>query len=71
MADGRVTADIQLEVGNASQSVLNPEVLGAKAEMLNTTSGEIAHVIDSKQLENLGLNGRNYSRLLTLFRASR
>jgi hypothetical protein len=63
VADGRVTADIQLEVGNASQSV---EVLGARAETLNTTSGEIAHVIDSKQLENLGLNGRNYMELLTL-----
>jgi hypothetical protein len=63
VADGRVTADIQLEVGNASQSV---EVVGGRAESLNTTSGEVAHVIDSKQLENLGLNGRNYMELLTL-----
>jgi orotidine-5'-phosphate decarboxylase len=54
---------MRLEVGNTSQSV---EVVSAKAESLNTTSGEIAHVIDAKQLENLALNGRNYMELLTL-----
>ena len=35
-------------------------------ETLNTTSGELAHVIDSKQVANLPLNGRNYVQLMTL-----
>ncbi len=62
-ADGRLTADFTLQIGEATQTV---EVVAAEGEMINTVSGEIAHVIDSKQIENLGLNGRNYMELLTL-----
>ncbi|HXS94715.1 MAG TPA: carboxypeptidase regulatory-like domain-containing protein [Candidatus Limnocylindrales bacterium] len=63
VADGRVTADFKLEVGQATQSV---DVVASNAETLNTVSGEVADVIDTKQVENVPLNGRNYMELLTL-----
>jgi len=62
VSDGRVTADFKLQVGDATQSV---EVV-ATSENLNTVSGEVAHVIDREQVDNLALNGRNYMELLTL-----
>jgi hypothetical protein len=62
-ADGSVTANFKIEVGKLTQSI---EVVATQAETLNTTSGELSRVIDQKQVENLALNGRNYSELLTL-----
>src|SRR5271157_3224221 len=56
VADGRVTADVSLQVGDTSQTV---EVVAAQVETLNTVSGEIAHVVDQKQVDNLTLNGRS------------
>ncbi|HYK35734.1 hypothetical protein [Alloacidobacterium sp.] len=50
-------------MGSTSQTV---EVQGTNAESLNTTSGELSHVIDTKQVGNLPLNGRNYIQLMTL-----
>lgn len=66
VADGRLTVDFQLEIGSLSESV---EVKGS-TETLNTTSGEIARVVDTKQVQNLALNGRNYIQLLTLIPGS-
>ncbi|RZU42666.1 TonB-dependent receptor [Edaphobacter modestus] len=62
-ADAKVTSNFTLPVGQATETV---EVQGGAIESLNTTSGEVARVIDSKQVENLALNGRNYTQLLTL-----
>src|SRR6185437_6344604 len=62
-ADAHLTADFQLQVGSTNESVTVSAVVG---ETLNTTSGELAHVIDSKQVENLPLNGHNYTQLMTL-----
>ena len=62
-ADAKVTTDFQLKVGSATETV---EVTAVQGEMLNTTSGELAHVIDTTQVENLPLNGRNYTQLMTL-----
>jgi hypothetical protein len=62
-ADAKVTSNFTLPVGQATETV---EVQGGAVESLNTTSGELARVIDSKQVENLALNGRNYTQLLTL-----
>ncbi|SRR5579871_273116 len=61
-ADGRITVDLQLRVGDASQTV----EVAANAGQLNTVSGEIAHVVDRAQVDNLPVNGRNYIELLTL-----
>jgi hypothetical protein len=63
VADGRETADFTLQVGDATQTV---EVAAPAAETLNTISGEVSHVIDQQQVDNLALNGRNYMELLSL-----
>jgi hypothetical protein len=62
-ADAKVTSNFSLQPGQATEVV---QVEGGAIESLNTTSGEVARVIDSKQVENLALNGRNYTQLLTL-----
>ena len=62
-ADSHLTADFTLQVGSTTESVTVSAVAG---ETLNTTSGELAHVIDTKQVEALPLNGRNYTQLMTL-----
>ncbi len=62
VADGRLTANFQLELGSASERV---EVYAGATE-LNTVSAEVAHVIDQRQVDNLALNGRNYMELLSL-----
>ncbi len=62
-ADAHLTADFSLKVGSASETVTVEAVQG---EQLNTTSGEVAHVIDTKEVETLPLNGRNYTQVLTL-----
>src|SRR5262249_36882115 len=61
--NGRITADFKLELGGVSQTVTVTEVLG---ESVNTVSGELAHTIDSEQVQDLALNGRNYLELVTL-----
>jgi hypothetical protein len=60
---GHVTADFKMEVGLVSQSVTVTEVVG---ETVNTVSGELATTIDSEQVQDLALNGRNYLELATL-----
>jgi hypothetical protein len=62
-SDAHVTADFSLKVGSTEQVV---SVSATSTEALNTTSGELAHVIDTKQVEGLPLNGRNYTQLMTL-----
>ena len=62
-ADAHLTADFTLQIGAASEVVTVEAVQG---EQLNTTSGELSHVIDTKEIETLPLNGRNYTQILTL-----
>ncbi len=57
------TVDFKLEVGGTSESVVISEAMG---ETVNTVSGEIKHTIDSEQVQDLALNGRNYIELITL-----
>ncbi len=61
-ADARVTVDFKLQLGDVTQTVQ----VSATGETLNTTSGELSRVIDTKQVANLALNGRNYIQLMTL-----
>src|SRR5918912_378643 len=63
VADGRLTVDVSLEAGTVSDSVT---VTAANTEAINTTSGEVARVIDGAQVRELALNGRNYLQLTTL-----
>ena len=62
-ADARITSNFALQLGTSTEVV---EVEGGAVETINATSGELARVIDSKQVDNLALNGRNYTQLLTL-----
>jgi carboxypeptidase family protein len=62
VADGRVTADFTMGVGEISETV---EVTVA-GETVNTVSGEIARVVDREQVQNMALNGRQYLQLATL-----
>jgi len=59
----RITADCKLDVGEVSETIEVSEVVG---ETVNTVSGEIRHTIDSEQVQDLALNGRNYMELVTL-----
>jgi hypothetical protein len=61
--DGRLTADFKLEVGLVSSTI---EVKAEMGEAINTVSGEVSRVIDSEQVQDLALNGRNYMQLVTL-----
>src|ERR1700730_14689933 len=62
-ADTRLTINVTLETGAVSETV---EVSTAAGETVNTTSGEVARVVDKRQVQNLALNGRNYMQLVTL-----
>jgi hypothetical protein len=55
----RRATDIVLEVGNATAEV----TVTANAVEVNTESSESGGTIDSKQIDNLMLNGRNYQTL--------
>src|SRR6266481_7069645 len=62
-ADTRLTINVTLEAGAVSETV---EVSTAAGETVNTTSGEVARIVDRRQVQNLALNGRNYMQLVTL-----
>lgn len=62
VAGARMSVDLSLVVGEVSQRV----EVAATAETINTTSGELARVIDSNQVRTVALNARNYMQLLSL-----
>jgi hypothetical protein len=66
-ADGRLTVDLVLQPAGTTQSV---EVVAAASEAVNTVSAELARQVNTAQVENLALNGRNYLQLATLIPGS-
>ena len=54
--------DFRMEVGGLEEVV---EVTGA-APLIEKTTSSLGTVIDAKQVENLPLNGRNFTQLITL-----
>ena len=60
VADGRLTVDATLETGAVTETVT---VTAEAGETVNTTSGEIARVVDGDQAQSLALNGRNFLQL--------
>ncbi|HWC75941.1 MAG TPA: TonB-dependent receptor [Blastocatellia bacterium] len=62
-ADSKLTVDITLEAGAVTESIT---VTAAAGETINTVSGEVSRVIDTAQVQDLALNGRNYMQLTTL-----
>lgn len=63
VADARLTVDVTLEVGQLTETV---QVTTSTGETVNTTSGEVARLVDQRQIQDLALNGRNYMQLLTV-----
>ncbi|HUS05435.1 MAG TPA: carboxypeptidase regulatory-like domain-containing protein [Bryobacteraceae bacterium] len=61
-AASRRSVDFVLEVGSLSESVS----VSAAAEQVQTSSGDVTKVISEQQLNQIALNGRNYSQLLRL-----
>ncbi len=61
-AAARLNLNFTLEVGSATESVS----VTASAEMLQTASGEVSHVISGNQVSEIGLNGRYYVQMLRL-----
>src|SRR6266581_1067951 len=51
------------EPGQVTETVQVSTTVG---ETVNTTSGEVARLVDQRQVQNLALNGRNYMQLVTL-----
>jgi len=58
----RVAVNVKLEVGKLSEQIT---VTGV-APLLNTETGELGQVVDSRRAENLPLNGRNFAQLALL-----
>src|SRR5437899_11419575 len=56
-----------LEVGQLTETV---QISSGVGETVNTTSGEVARVVDQRQVQDLALNGRNYMQLVTLIPGS-
>ena len=63
VADGRATADFKLQIGDVAVTM---DVSARVGEALNVVSGDLSRVIDSKQIDELSLNGNNYVDLITL-----
>ena len=55
--------DVQLTVGAITEEV---EVTGESVAQVETSSSEISSTITGKQIDNLVLNGRNFTQLVTL-----
>jgi len=55
--------DVQLTVGAVTETV---EVTGESVAQVETTSSELGDTITGKQIDNLVLNGRNFTQLVTL-----
>ncbi len=67
VADAHLTANFQMEIGAVTEVVT---VTTTSSEALNTTTGELSHVIDAKEVQSTPLNGRNYTQLMTLIPGS-
>jgi hypothetical protein len=61
--NGRISVDFKLEIGAVTESVT---VTAAVGEQVNTVSGDLSRTIDSEQVADMALNGRNYLQLVSL-----
>jgi hypothetical protein len=55
--------DVQLTVGSLTEEIV---VTGESVTQVETTSSDITSTITGKQIDNLVLNGRNFTQLVTL-----
>jgi hypothetical protein len=66
--DQRLTVNITLEAGSVSETV---EVSTAAGETVNTTSGELARVVDKRQVQNLARLHASFLRTALLTRTDK
>src|SRR3989440_5816188 len=59
----KIRVDVQLTVGAVTEVV---EVTGEAAAQVETTSSDLTNTVTGKQIENLVLNGRNFTQLVNL-----
>jgi hypothetical protein len=57
-----ILQDLTLEVGSVTESV----AVSARAQLLETVTGSVGHVVDNKEILELPLNGRNVFDLVSL-----
>ena len=62
--DQTFTSNQALEVGAVSETVT--VTAGAEGAMLEKSSSELGNVIEAKEIQNLPLNGRNFTQLMIL-----
>src|ERR1017187_56819 len=61
-ADQKLTANVRLQIGSASETV----TVAGEVPQVDTTTGTLSQVIDEKRVVDLPLNGRNAATLITL-----
>ena len=61
-ANQSVTQNISLQLGSASETV----TVSTEAQQVDTTTGTLSQVIDTRRVNDLPLNGRNAAQLTTL-----
>ena len=61
-ADQRLTANVRLQIGSATETV----TITAEVPQVDTQTGTLSQVIDERRVVDLPLNGRNAASLITL-----
>ena len=61
-ADQKLTANVRLKIGSASETV----TVRGEVPQVDTTTGTLSQVIDERRVVDLPLNGRNAASLITL-----
>ncbi len=59
---GERTVDFAMKIGQAQETV----TVEAQAAQVDTSSSALSTLVETKQIEDLPLNGRNYTQLITL-----
>jgi hypothetical protein len=59
---GERTVDFAMKIGQAQETV----TVEAQAAQVDTSSSAVSTLVETKQVEDLPLNGRNYTQLITL-----
>ncbi len=62
----RVNEDVRLDIGLKVGAVTETVTVSGTATTVDTTSGTLRTVVDQERIENLPLNGRNATQLMTL-----
>jgi Carboxypeptidase regulatory-like domain/TonB-dependent Receptor Plug Domain len=62
----RVNEDVRLDIGLKVGAVTETVTVSGMATTVDTTSGTLRTVVDQERIENLPLNGRNATQLMTL-----